>query len=73
MAWLPARLSVPAPLPLRLGRPGGRLALCLRRGHSAMLVAEVDDAETVAVRICQHDEVRVVRIAVPVDPFGSTG
>jgi hypothetical protein len=34
-------------------------------------VAEVDDAEAVAVRIGQHDKVRVVRIAVPVNPLSS--
>jgi hypothetical protein len=32
-------------------------------------MAEVDDAEPVAVRVGEHDEIRVVRIAVPVDPL----
>src|ERR1035437_4875253 len=40
---------------------------------SATIMAEVDDAESIAVRICEHDEVRVLRIAVPVDPFGPKG
>src|ERR1022692_4043986 len=39
--------------------------------HSAVLVAEVDNAETVAVRGGQHAEVRVVWIAVPVNPLSS--
>src|SRR5829696_2804929 len=38
-----------------------------------MIVAEVDDAEAIAVGIRKHDEVRVVGIAVPVDSFSSDG
>ena len=40
-------------------------------GVSAVVVAEVDDAEQVAFRICQHDEIRIIRITVPVDPARS--
>jgi hypothetical protein len=35
-----------------------------------VLVAHVDDAEPVAVGIFQHNEVRILWIAVPVDPPG---
>ena len=38
-----------------------------------MLVAEVDDAEPVAVGVGEHDEVRVVGIAVPIDALGAEG
>ena len=33
-----------------------------------MLMAQVDNAEAIAFGIFQHDEVRVLRVAVPVDP-----
>lgn len=33
-----------------------------------MLVAQVNNAEPVPVWIFQHDEVRILRVAVPVDP-----
>ena len=36
-----------------------------------MLMAQVDDAEPVALGILQHDEVRILRVAVPVDPPGT--
>jgi hypothetical protein len=36
---------------------------------TVVLVAEVDDAEAIAVGVRRHDEVRVVGIAVPVDSF----
>lgn len=38
-----------------------------RLGSLSHVVTEVDNAETVAIRIGQHDEVRVVWVAVPVD------
>lgn len=34
-------------------------------------MAQVDDAETVALGIFQHDEVRVLRVAVPVHAPGT--
>jgi hypothetical protein len=40
---------------------------------SVRSVAEVDDAEAIAVRVCEHDEVRIVGIAVPLDSFCSDG
>lgn len=36
-------------------------------------MTQVDDAEPVAVRVGQHDEVRVVRVAIPVHPLSSEG
>jgi len=36
-------------------------------------VAQVDDAEEVAVGVGEDDEVRVLRVAVPVDPDGAEG
>lgn len=36
-------------------------------------MAEVDDAEAIAVRVREHDEVRVVGLAVPVDSFCPDG
>lgn len=39
--------------------------------NSAVLMAQVDDAKPVTVRISQHHEVRVDGIAVPVDPLGA--
>lgn len=36
-------------------------------------VAEVDDAEAIAVRVREHDEVRVVGVAVPADSFCPEG
>ena len=36
---------------------------------SVRRVAEVDDAEAIAVGVREHNEVRVVGIAVPVDSF----
>jgi hypothetical protein len=35
--------------------------------RSAVIVAQVDDTEAVAVRIGEHDKVRIVRVVVPVD------
>src|ERR1700689_5168612 len=34
-------------------------------------MTQVDNAEPIAFRIFQHDEVRVLRVAVPVDPPGA--
>ena len=36
-----------------------------------MLIAQVDDAEPVAFGVFQHDEVRILRVAVPADPSGA--
>jgi hypothetical protein len=38
---------------------------------SVNVVGEVDDAETVAVRICEHDKVWIVRVTIPADALGS--
>jgi NAD(P)-dependent dehydrogenase (short-subunit alcohol dehydrogenase family) len=63
-----AAADVPAG-PADEGRPGpGRLAVLPGR---VVFVAEVDDAEAVALGVGQHDEVRVVRKAVPVDAAGA--
>src|SRR5215470_8770659 len=36
-----------------------------------MLMAQVDNAEPIPVWIFQHNEVRILRVAVPVDPPGT--
>ena len=41
--------------------------------HAGHSVAQVHDAETVAVGIFENDEVGVVRVAVPVDRPGPQG
>lgn len=40
---------------------------------SRTAVAGVDDAEAVAVRVGEHDEVGVVGVEVPVDALGAQG
>src|SRR5688572_1924243 len=42
-----------------------------RRCGLRRLVAQIDDAEAVALRICEDDEVRVFRVSVPIDTLGA--
>lgn len=48
-----------------------RISQDLTMGRLGMLIAQVDDAEPVAFGIFQDNEVRILRIAVPVHPPGA--
>ena len=63
------RIAGPATDPC-LGRPTTG-SVC--GDGSVRRVAEVDDAEAIAVRVREHDEVRVVGVAVPADSFCPEG
>jgi hypothetical protein len=70
--WRPAE---PGRLRVRRFPRSGRPQRLTGSGHCAsvlaILVAEIDNAEPVPVGIFQHDEVRILREAIPVDPPGA--